>query len=108
MKIPINVEIEDEFLSALFTPAPTAGSLDSVIEWVENALNMGATVKIIRNGQPFKKLDSPGQFVDHMNKLSASRVECPKCGHQFLCAPGWISASNTIGCQKCGEMIQLK
>ncbi|MGA2788638.1 MAG: hypothetical protein ABSF60_14040 [Verrucomicrobiota bacterium] len=108
MKPPIIIEIEDEFLSALFTSAPTVGSLESVMKAVEDFLSMGAVVRIMQAGQPIKQFDSPGQFIDHVNKLLASRVVCPKCEYQFLCAPGWISASNTIGCPKCGEMIQLK
>jgi predicted nucleic acid-binding Zn-ribbon protein len=35
-------------------------------------------------------------------------VKCPKCGHEFAHAPGWLKASIVIGCPKCGEQFRVR
>ena len=101
----LTIDLEDESLSAVFTRSATAGSLENLLEYV---LKYGATVRLTQNGSLLKEFRSPEELIEYVNSIAASRLKCTKCGHEFQCAQGWISASNTIGCPKCGEMIQLK
>ena len=105
MKMNFTIDLEDESLSAMFTRSATAGSLENLLEYV---LKYGVAVKLMQNGNLLKEFRSPGQLIEYVNNIVASHVKCTKCGHTFQCAPGWINASNTIGCPKCGAEIKLK
>lgn len=99
------IESRQESISALFTRLATAGSLENLLKFVQES---GAAMILVEDGSPVAKFESPDEFIAYVNKILASHVKCDKCGYEFQCAPGWISASNTIGCLKCGNVIQLK
>ena len=58
--------------------------------------------KITKRSQKIVGLDS--------NKIpypDSPKVKCTKCGYEFECDPGWLKATTTIGCPKCGAWIKI-
>lgn len=74
MNPPITIDIQDEHLSDLLMRRAPAHSLDNLVAYVEELLNLGAVARIVQRDTILIEFKSAGQFSCHVDKVLASRV----------------------------------